>query len=78
LFDAVVVVFAAKPTDQTVRVIDERQCVFDVAFLGSFSEKFSCDRDHVRRKRPRMRDSVRFRIDGSVRPVLSSSIRIAF
>jgi hypothetical protein len=34
LFDAVAVVFAAKPTDQIVCVIDEKQRVFDIVFLS--------------------------------------------
>lgn len=70
LFDAVAVVFAAETTDQIVCVIDKKQSVLDIVFLSQFSEKFSCDRNRIRRKQPRVTDSVRLRIDGSVQLVL--------
>ena len=70
LFDAVAVVFATETTDQIVCVIDEKQSVLDIVFLSQFSEKLSCDRNRIRRKQPRVKDSVRLRIDGSVQLVL--------
>jgi len=52
LFDAVAVVLAAESTDQIAGIIDERQRIFDIVLLGSFSEKLSYDRDRICRIQP--------------------------
>ncbi|ELY69615.1 hypothetical protein C487_09832 [Natrinema pallidum DSM 3751] len=49
--------------------IDEKHRAGDIVFLTQLDEKRSTDRDCIRRKEPRMKDSVRLRIDCSVQPV---------
>ena len=68
--DTVAEVFSPESSFEIIGVIDEKQSVGNVVFLEKFSEKLSCDRDRVRRKQPRMQDSVCFGIDCSVQPVL--------
>lgn len=70
LLDAVAEVFSPKTTDEIVRVIDEIHGVSDVVFLGKYSQKFTSNRDRIRRKQPRMEDSVGFWIDSGIQPVL--------
>jgi hypothetical protein len=48
--DAVAEGFFAEAADEIVGVIDEKDGVFDVMFLGQLSEKLSGNRDRIRRK----------------------------
>ena len=68
--DAIAVIFSAECTDEVVGVVDEKHGVSDVVFLGQLGQKLPSDRDRIRRKQPRMEDSIGFRIDGGVQPVL--------
>jgi len=68
--DAVAQPFAAQSTDEVVGIVDEKHGVLDGVFLAELGEKFPSNRDRIRRKQPRVRDSVRFRVDGGVQPVL--------
>lgn len=68
--DAVAEGFSLEATDEIVYVIDERHGERDVVFLDQFGEKSSCDRDRIRRKQPRMENSIGSRIGSGVQPVL--------
>lgn len=68
--DTVAEIFSPEASFEIIGVIDEKHGFGNVVFLEEFGEKFSCDRDRVRRKQPRVEDSVRFRTDSGVQPVL--------
>ena len=68
--DTVAEVFSPESSFEIIGVIDEKHGVGNVMFLEQFGEEFSCDRDRIGRKQPRVKDSVCFRIDCSVQPIL--------
>jgi hypothetical protein len=68
--DTVLKPFSTERTGKIGSVINEKQGVGNIVFLAELGEKFSADRDRIRRKEPSVEDSVRFKIDCGVQPVL--------
>ena len=68
--DAVLESLLTERTSEVGGIINEKHGVGDVVFLTELGEKFSANRDRVRREEPNVEDSVGFRIDCGVQPVL--------
>lgn len=67
---AVVAGFSTEFPIEIISVIDDKHGVDNVAALQTLGEKFSCERDRIRRKQPKVKYIVGFRIDCGVQPAL--------